>query len=87
MGHRSCGQAALPGLLEHLEVRTRTLRLSSPSPDDAFEALVRPYGLATGERGALRTEFDGVLASCNDRPPAVEIAVRYVVALGRRAAP
>ena len=37
-------------------------------------------------RGAL-TEFDGVLAACNDRPPAVEIAARYVVALGRRPAP
>ena len=75
------------GLLEGLAVRTRTVRLSFSSPDEAFLALVRTYGPAAEEQAALLPGFDRLLASCNDRPPRVEIAARYVVAVGRRPAP
>lgn len=74
------------GLLEDLTVRTRTVRLAFSSPDDAFLALVRSYGPSADERASLRPGFDRLLASCNDRPPRVEIAARYVVAVGRRPA-
>ncbi len=74
------------GLLEDLEVRTRVLRLSFQSPDDAFDALARPHGLSAEQRAELRPGFDRLLASCNDRPPAVEFAARYLVVIGRRPA-
>lgn len=71
-------------LLEGLEVRTRTLRMTWSSPDDAYGSLVGPYALDGAAREALRPAFDRLLASCNDRPPEVELSARYLIALGRR---
>ena len=76
----------LEGLLEGLAVRTRTVRLCFPSSDEAFLALSRIHGPAAEEQAALRPGFDRLLASCNDHPRRVEIAARYVVAVGRRPA-
>ena len=73
-------------LLERLELRTRTLMLRFDSADAAFDALLRPHPLDDRQRDALRPGFQRLLDSCNDRPPAVEIAARYLIALGRRPA-
>jgi SAM-dependent methyltransferase len=69
-------------LLERLQLRTRTLPLRFDSADAAFEALVLPYPLDVAGREALRPDFEALLASCNNRPPAVEIDARYLVAVG-----
>ncbi len=83
-GTESVARRRFEGLLEDVEVRTRILRLSFPEPDAAFDALIHPHGLSAEDRAAVRPEFDRLLASCNDRPPAVEIAARYLVVIGRR---
>jgi SAM-dependent methyltransferase len=72
----------LAPLLDGLQLRSRTLPLRFDSADEAFEALVRPYPLDEAQRDALRPGFDSLLASCNNRPPAVEIDARYLVAVG-----
>jgi ubiquinone/menaquinone biosynthesis C-methylase UbiE len=82
-GTEAVARRRFDGLLEEVEVRTRTLRLSFASAEEAFDTLVRPYLRGPGERDALRPEFDRVLASCNDRPPRAEIAARYLVVSGR----
>ena len=68
-----------------VEARMRTVRLSFPSPDAMFDALVR--GLPVGETGwpALRPGFDRLLASSNNRPPAAEVDARYRVYVATRA--
>jgi hypothetical protein len=33
----------------------------------------------------VRPDLERVLASCNNRPPEVEVSARYLIALGRRA--
>lgn len=72
----------LAPLLERLQLRSRTLPLRFDSADEAFEALLRPHPLDEEQREALRPGFDSLLASCNNRPPAVEIDARYLVAVG-----
>jgi SAM-dependent methyltransferase len=72
----------LAPLLDRLQLRTRTLPLRFESADDAFDALLRPHPLDREQRDALRPGFDSLLSSCNNRPPAVEIDARYLVALG-----
>jgi hypothetical protein len=71
-------------LLEDLHVRTRTLRMTWPSPTHAFDVLTAPYGLDEYRLAALRPGFDRLLASCNDRPPAVELNARYLIMAGRK---
>jgi SAM-dependent methyltransferase len=83
-GTEPVARRRVEGLLEDLGVRTRVLRLSFKSADDAFDALTRPPGLSAEQRAELRPGFDRLLASCNDRPPAVEIAARYLIVIGRR---
>jgi SAM-dependent methyltransferase len=71
-------------LLEDLQVRTRTLPLRFDSADAAFEAMVRQHPLDPEQRAALRPAFEGVLGSCNNSPPAVDIGARYLAIVGRR---
>jgi hypothetical protein len=71
-------------LLEDLQVRTRTLPLRFDSTDAAFEAMARPYPIDEQDREALRSRFERLLSSCNNRPPAVEIDARYLAVVGRR---
>jgi SAM-dependent methyltransferase len=70
-------------LLEDLQVRTRTLPLRFDTAEAAFDAIVRPYPLHAEQRDALLPAFERLLGSCNNRPPAVEIDARYLVAVGR----
>jgi SAM-dependent methyltransferase len=70
--------------LERLQLRSRTLQLRFDSADEAFEALARAHPLDEAQRDALRPGFDSLLASCNNRPPAVEIDARYLAVVGRR---
>jgi SAM-dependent methyltransferase len=83
-GREEVVRRRLVPLLDDLELRTRTLRLTWDTPNLAFEALSAPYGLDAEARAALRPDFDRLLASCNDRPPGVELSARYLIALGRR---
>jgi SAM-dependent methyltransferase len=69
-------------VLERLQLRTRTLPLRFDSAEAAFDALLRPYPLDEAQLEALRPGFDSLLASCNNRPPAVEVDARYLVAVG-----
>jgi SAM-dependent methyltransferase len=69
-------------LLERLQLRTRTLPLRFDTADAAFDALLRPHPLDEAQLEALRPGFDALLASCNNRPPAVEVDARYLVAVG-----
>jgi SAM-dependent methyltransferase len=73
----------LTPLVEGLQLRTRTLLLRFDSGDAAFDALLRPYPLDDEQRAVLRPGFDRLLASCNGRPPGVEIDARYLVAVAR----
>jgi SAM-dependent methyltransferase len=85
-GREEVARRRLGPLLEGLELRTRTLSMSFPAPNGAFETLVRPYGLDDGGRAALRPAFDRILASCNNRPPRVELGARHLIAVGRKPA-
>jgi SAM-dependent methyltransferase len=71
----------LEPLLDGLELRTRTVRLSFPDPDAFFAALLRPCDL---DAEAVRPALDALLASCNDAVAGVEVGGRYLLALGRR---
>jgi SAM-dependent methyltransferase len=84
-GVQSVARRRLAPLLEDLQLRTRTLQLRFDSAEAAFEALLRPYPLEATELATLRPGFERLLASCNNRPAAVEIDARYLVAVGRRA--
>jgi len=83
-GRQQVAQQRLGDLLEDLDFRLRTVRLRFTDADAAFDALVRPASLDEARRAALRPDFDRLLASCNENPPAVELSARYLVALGRR---
>jgi SAM-dependent methyltransferase len=81
-GVEAVARQRLGPLLERLQLRTRTLPLRFESADAAFEALLRPHPLDEAQLESLRPGFDSLLASCNNRPPAVEIDARYLVAVG-----
>ena len=83
-GRATAARRRLGPLLEDLQVRTRTLRMTWPSPTRAFEVLAAPYGLDEYALAALRPAFDRLLASCNDRPPQVELNARYLIVSGRK---
>jgi SAM-dependent methyltransferase len=82
-GIESVVRRRLAPLLEDVQLRSRTLPLRFASSEAAFDALLRPYPLDAGELAKLRPGFERLLASCNNRPPAVEIDARYLVAVGR----
>ena len=83
-GREGAVRRRLGPLLEDLQLRTRTLQMSWPSPTRAFEVLTAPYWLDEYKLAALRPAFDRLLASCNDRPPEVELNGRYLIVTGRR---
>jgi SAM-dependent methyltransferase len=74
----------LEGLLNGLQLRTRTLPLSFPSADAAFAALTRSLPLDDDRLAELRPGFERLLASCNNQPPGVQIDARYLIVLGAR---
>jgi SAM-dependent methyltransferase len=82
-GAEAVARRRLAPLLDRLQLRSRTLPLRFESPDAAFEALLRPHLLDAEQKAALRPGFERVLGSCNNRPPAVEIDARYLVAVGQ----
>jgi SAM-dependent methyltransferase len=84
-GRQAAARARLEPLLDELQLLTRTVPFRFPSPDSLFDALVRPLLLEPSDRDAVRPDLDRVLASCNNRPPEVEVSARYLIALGRRA--
>jgi SAM-dependent methyltransferase len=84
-GRQDVTRARLEPLLDDLQLLTRTVPLRFPSPEAFFDALLRPLPLGPNEREAVRPDLERVLASCNSRPPEVEVAARYLIALGRRA--
>jgi hypothetical protein len=83
-GVQEVARRRLEPLLDDLELRTRTVTLSFPDPDAFFAALVHPNPLDAGQREAIRSLFDQLLASCNNAPPGVQVDGRYLIALGRR---
>lgn len=84
-GRQAVARARLEPLLDELQLLTRTVPLRFPSPEAFFDALLRPLPLGPHDRDAVRPELERVLASCNNRPPEVEVGARYLIALGRRA--
>jgi SAM-dependent methyltransferase len=85
-GVQAIARRRLEPLLDGVELRTRTVRLSFPDADAFFAALTRPTPLDAEGRAAIRPAFDHVLASCNNATDAVEVDARYLIALGRRPA-
>jgi SAM-dependent methyltransferase len=84
-GLQSVARARLGPLLDELRLLTRTVQLRFPSPDAFLDALLRPLPLGPRERDSVRPDLERMLASCNNRPPEVEVDARYLVILGRRA--
>ena len=82
-GREPAVRARLEALLGQLEVRTRVLRLTFASPEEAFATLAGPLPLSTAELDRLRPDFDRLLASCNDSLDGVELSARYLLAIGR----
>ena len=72
-------QARLAPHLDELALRTYVVSLRFDSADACFEALA-PSTLDAAQRAALRPGFDRLLASVNNRPPAVELDARLLVA-------
>jgi SAM-dependent methyltransferase len=86
-GEQHTARARLGGLLDELELRTRTVTLRFPSPEACFGALARSWPLGEAEAAALRPRFEQLLASCNNAPDAVEVDARYLLMRGRRPIP
>jgi SAM-dependent methyltransferase len=86
-GRQAAVRERLGGLLEDLELRTRSVRLRFSDADAAFEALSFWAALEPARLPALRPHFARSLAACNNSATAVEIDARYLIALGRRPAP
>jgi len=72
-------QARLAPHLDELALRTYVVSLRFGSADACFSALV-PSTFDDAHRAALWPGFERVLASVNNRPPAVELDARYLVA-------
>jgi SAM-dependent methyltransferase len=82
-GVQAVARRRLEPLLDGLELRTRTVRLSFPDADSFFAALLRPLEV---DVEALRPQLERLLESCNDAVAGVEVGGRYLLALGRRRA-
>jgi SAM-dependent methyltransferase len=80
-GVQAVAQRRLEPLLEGLELRTRTVRLSFPDADAFFAALLRPLDV---DAEALQPQLERLLASCNDAAAGVDVGGRYLLAIGRR---
>lgn len=85
-GRPKVASKRLDDLLVGLERHQREVVLRFTDAEAAFEALLRASPLNEDARETLRPDFDRLLAEFNDRPPAVEVNARYLIALGRRAA-
>jgi SAM-dependent methyltransferase len=86
-GDQGMAQAHFEGLLEEIELRTRTVALRFPSPDAFYAALTRPLLLDEAQSASLRPRFDAMLAAGNNAPDAVEVDARYLLVRGRRPIP
>jgi SAM-dependent methyltransferase len=84
-GRAEVATRRLSRVLSDLQIRTRTIRLSFPDPDAAFTSISAPLPFPDSRLDELRPAFDRLLASCNDAIDGVEIAGRYLVAVGRTA--
>jgi SAM-dependent methyltransferase len=84
-GRQAVARARLEPLTDELQLLTRTVPLRFPEPDSFFDALLRPLPLGPDDRDAVRPRLERVLASCNNRPPEVDVSGRYLISLGRRA--
>jgi len=82
-GRSDVAARRLARTLVDVQVRTRTTRLSFADADAAFAALSSVVPFPHPRRDELRPAFDRLLGSCNDAPQGVEIAGRYLLALGR----
>ncbi len=85
-GRNPIARARLEPWLDELDTRTRTVRLTFADPDDAFATMTAPLAFDRDELAHLRPRFDRLLASCNDGMAGVEIAGRYLIAVGRKRA-
>jgi SAM-dependent methyltransferase len=84
-GRQPVARARLAPHLDELQLLTRTVPLRFPTAEAFFDALLRPLQLGPHDRDAVRPGLERVLASCNNRPPEVEVSGRYLISLGRRA--
>lgn len=80
-GRAGRAEGRLAPHLDELELRTCIASLSFPSADACFDALA-PSTLDDAQRAALRPSFERMLASANNRPPAVELRARYLLISG-----
>jgi len=80
-GRADRAEARLAPHVEQLETRTCVVALSFQSADGCFDALT-PSTLDEDQRAALRPGFERLLASANNRPPAVELDARYLLVSG-----
>lgn len=80
-GRADRAEARLAPHLEQLELRTCVVSLRFDSAGACFDALA-PSSLDDDQRAALRPGFERVLASANNRPPAVELDARYLLVSG-----
>jgi SAM-dependent methyltransferase len=83
-GRQAIARERLAGLLDELELRTRTVRLRFADADAAFDALAVWAPLDDSQLHELRPGFDRLLASQNNSGTQVEIDARYLIASGRR---
>ena len=80
-GRADRAEARLAVHLDELELRTCVVTLRFGSAAACFDALV-PATLDDAQRTAMRPGFDRLLASANNRPPAVELDARYLLVSG-----
>jgi SAM-dependent methyltransferase len=83
-GRQAVVRERLAGVLDELELRTRTVRLRFADADAAFDALAVWAAFDDSHLPALRPGFDRLLASQNNSGAQVEIDARYLIASGRR---
>jgi SAM-dependent methyltransferase len=82
-GRSDVAARRLAETLVDVQVRTRTIRLSFQDATAAFATLSSAVPFPEARRDELRPAFDRLLSSCNDALQGVEIAGRYLLALGR----
>jgi hypothetical protein len=84
-GRQATVRARLGELAETLELRARSVALRFPSADAAFTALTAHTPLGDEERTALRPDFDRLLAAYANPADGVQVDVRYLLVLARKA--
>ncbi len=83
-GRQSVAESRLAPFVGSVKLRTRTVRLRFADPDSAFRSLAVWTAIDLPLLPALRSDFDRLLASCDNGGAGVEIDARYLIALGRR---